>query len=220
MVRAISSDQNPLFKELKRLLTGRGIRRAGRALVSGEKPVAEVLAAHPRLCLAWVSGPEQPPPETAAALEWYQLAPDLLKEVDLFGTHAALLLIRLPEISPWEPADGFPPGASVLIPFQDPENVGAAIRSAAAFGAAQAILLAESAHPFHPKALRSSGGSVLSLPLRQGPSLEEIPPDLPIVALSAEGGDIRRAHFPAAFGLLAGMEGPGLPAAWRRGAVR
>lgn len=220
MVRAISSDQNPLFKELKRLLTGRGIRRAGRALVSGEKQVAEVLAAHPRLCLAWVSGPEQPPPETAAALEWYQLAPDLLKEVDLFGTHAALLLIRLPEISPWAPADGFPPGASVLIPFQDPENVGAAIRSAAAFGAAQAILLAESAHPFHPKALRSSGGAVLSLPLRQGPSLEEIPPDLPIVALSAEGGDIRRAHFPAAFGLLAGMEGPGLPAAWRRGAVR
>ncbi|RPJ71272.1 MAG: 16S rRNA (guanine(527)-N(7))-methyltransferase RsmG, partial [Desulfobacteraceae bacterium] len=219
-VRTISSDQNPFYKELKRLLTGRGVRKASRALVSGEKLVMEILSAHPRLGQAWVSGPEQPPPEAAAGLEWYQLAPGLLKEVDLFGTRAALLVIRLPEMRPWAPSEGFPAGASVLIPFQDPENVGAAIRSAAAFGAAQAILLAESAHPFHPKALRTSGGAVLSLPLRQGPALEAIPPDLPIVALSAEGSDIRQAEFPAAFGLLAGMEGPGLPAAWRRRAVR
>ncbi len=219
-VRSISSDQNPLYKELKRLLTGRGVRKAGRALVSGERLVTEILAAHPRLCLAWVSGPEQPPPVAAAGLEWYQLAPGLLKEVDLFGTRSALLLIRLPEMRPWTPAEGFPVGASVLIPFQNPENVGAAIRSAAAFGAAQAILLAESAHPFHPKALRTSGGAVLSLPLRQGPDLAAIQTDLPIVALSAEGSDIRQVKFPAAFGLLVGMEGPGLPAAWRRRAVR
>ena len=219
-VRTINSDQNPHYKELKRLLTGRGVRKAGRALASGEKLVTEILSAHPRLCLAWVSGPEQPPPETAAGLEWYQLAPDLLKEVDLFGTRSALLLIRLPQMPSWAPPEGFPAGASVLIPFQDPENVGAAIRSAAAFGAAQAILLAESAHPFHPKALRASGGAVLSLPLRPGPALAALPSDLPIVALSAEGSDIRQAQFPPAFGLLAGMEGPGLPAAWRRHAVR
>jgi len=43
---------------------------------------------------------------------------------------------------------------------------------------------------------------------------------LPILALSAEGIDIRQAVFPKAFGLLAGMEGPGLPEAWRRRAVR
>jgi tRNA G18 (ribose-2'-O)-methylase SpoU len=107
----------------------------------------------------------------------------------------------------------------VLIPFQDPENVGAAIRSAAAFGAAQAILLAESAHPFHPKALRASGGAVLSLPLRQGPALGDLPEDLPIVALSAQGPDIRTTAFPPAFGLLAGLEGPGLPERWRNRAL-
>jgi 16S rRNA (guanine527-N7)-methyltransferase len=131
-----------------------------------------------------------------------------------------LLLIGLPEMPPWTPADGFPAGVSVIIPFQDPENVGAAIRSAAAFGAAQAILLAESAHPFHPKALRASGGAALSLPLRPGPSLQALPPELPILALSAEGVDIRETTFPEAFGLLAGLEGPGLPEAWRRHAVR
>jgi tRNA G18 (ribose-2'-O)-methylase SpoU len=219
-VRIISSDQNPVFKDLKKRLTGRGIRKSGQALVSGEKLVAEILTTHPQLCHAWLSGPDQPPPDAAPRLQWYQLTPALLRELDLFGTHSPLLLINLPAIQPWQPAEAFPAGASVLIPFQDPENVGAAIRSAAAFGAAQVILLAESANPFHPKALRASGGAVLSLPLRQGPALDDLPPDLPMVALSAEGTDIRKTEFPAAFGLLAGLEGPGLPEPWRQRAVR
>jgi 16S rRNA (guanine(527)-N(7))-methyltransferase RsmG len=219
-VRTISSDQNPVFKDLKKRLTGRGIRKSGQALVSGEKLVAEILAVHPQLCHAWVSGPDQPPPDAVPRLQWYQLTPALLWELDLFGTHSPLLLITLPAIQTWQPSEVFPTGASVLIPFQDPENVGAAIRSAAAFGAAQVILLAESANPFHPKALRASGGAVLSLPLRQGPALDALPPDLPMIALSAEGTDIRKTEFPAAFGLLAGLEGPGLPEPWRQRAVR
>jgi 16S rRNA (guanine527-N7)-methyltransferase len=219
-VRTITSDQNPVFKDLKKTLTGRGIQKSGQALVSGEKLVGEVLAAHPGCCRAWVSRPDQLPPDTAAHLPWYQLAPELLRDLDIFGSRAPLLLIRVPDMRPWAASEGFPPGASVMIPFQDPENVGAAIRSAAAFGAAQAILLAESAHPFHPKALRASGGSVLSLPLRSGPALGAVSAELPIVALSADGTDIRQAEFPEAFGLLAGLEGPGLPERWRRRAVR
>ena len=74
-VRTISSDQNPVFKDLKKLLTGRGIRKSGQALVSGEKLVAEILSVHRELCLAWVSGPDQPPPDAAPRLAWYQLAP-------------------------------------------------------------------------------------------------------------------------------------------------
>jgi tRNA G18 (ribose-2'-O)-methylase SpoU len=144
----------------------------------------------------------------------------LLDELDVFGTHASLLLITLPEILPWSPEEGFDEGCSLLIPFQDPENVGAVIRSAAAFGVSQVILLAESAHPFHPKALRASGGAVLSVRLRQGPALGELPAHLPILALSAEGADLHQTAFPPAFGLLAGMEGPGLPEPWRRRALR
>jgi 16S rRNA (guanine527-N7)-methyltransferase len=220
LVHTIVSDQNPIFKDLKKLLTGRGIRKAGRALVFGQKLVDEILGMHRDLCQAWISRHDQPPPDASGQLPWYQLAPELLRQLDIFGTRAPLLLIGLPDVRPWLPSEGFPVGASVVIPFQDPENVGAAIRSAAAFGVAQAILLAESAHPFHPKALRASGGAVLSLPLRQGPALDAVPPELPIVALSADGTDIRRAAFPTAFGLLVGLEGRGLPEAWRRRAVR
>ncbi|MGW8187797.1 MAG: TrmH family RNA methyltransferase, partial [Desulfobacterales bacterium] len=147
---------------------------------------------------------------------WYQLAPRLFKTLDVFGTHAPLLLLRIPPIDSWQPVEGFGNGCSLLVPFQDPENVGAVIRSAAAFGARQVILLAESAHPFHPKSLRASGGTVMSIRLRQGPFLKDVPADLPIIALSVEGIDIRDSVFPPSFGLLIGLEGPGLPAIWRR----
>jgi 16S rRNA (guanine527-N7)-methyltransferase len=218
-VRTIISEGNPLFKHCRKLLTGRGIRKLGQALVAGVKPVSETLACAPERCEAWLSCDEPPPAGGPTHLKWFRLSPALFRELDTFGTHSPLLLIRLPDIPPWEPPEGFPPGCSVLIPFQNPENVGAAVRSAAAFGASQVILLAESAHPFHPKALRASGGSVLRVQLRQGPALDGLPANLPIIALSPEGTDIRQAAFPLSFGLLAGMEGPGLPAAWRRQAV-
>jgi 16S rRNA (guanine(527)-N(7))-methyltransferase RsmG len=218
-VRTISSNQNPLFKHCRKLLSGRGIRKLGQTLVAGVKPVSETLARAPERCEAWLSCDDPPPAGGPPHLKWFRLTPALFQELDTFGTHSPLLLITLPGIRPWEPAEGFPAGCSVLIPFQNPENVGAAIRSAAAFGASQVILLAESAHPFHPKALRASGGAVLRVHLRQGPALDKLTADLPIIALSSEGADIRQTAFPPSFGLLAGMEGPGLPALWRQRAV-
>ena len=218
-VRTISSGQNPLFKHCRKLLTGRGIRKLGQALVAGVKPVSETLTGAPQRCEAWLSCDEPPPPGGPPHLKWFRFSPALFRELDTFGTHSPLLLITLPDIRPWEPLEGFLPGCSLMIPFQNPDNVGAAIRSAAAFGASQVILLAESAHPFHPRALRASGGSVLRVQLRQGPALDKLPADLPIMALSPEGADIRQAAFPPSFGFLAGIEGPGLPAAWRRRAL-
>ena len=111
----------------------------------------------------------------------------------------------------WMPSDGLPEGCSLLIPFQDPENVGAVIRSAVAFGVKNIILLSESAHPYHPKALRASGGAVLRANLFEGPALKDIPQTLPIIALSPEGKNIADFKFPKTFGLLPGIEGAGLP---------
>ncbi len=219
--RRIESEHNEIYTELKKLLVSRGIRKQGRALVSGQRPTSEILRDYPDLCLAWISlGDSNPPPEdTPSHTDWYQLAPGLFKTLDVFGTASPLLLIKVREMDPWVPSQGFPEGCSILIPFQDPENVGAVLRSAAAFGAAQAILLAESAHPYHPKALRASGGAALKIRLLEGPSIEELPEDLNVLPLSTGGRDISTIDFPGAFGFLPGVEGPGLPRKWREKAV-
>ncbi len=212
-VRKIESEGNEGFKVLRKLLQSRGIRKAGQAILSGRKPVEEALRDFPHRCLGWITPGENPPPPEVRSprLTWYQLEPPLFHELDVFGTSSPLLLIEAPPLPVWDGSGELPRGCSLLVPFQDPENVGVVIRSAVAFGVSRVILLAESAHPFHPKALRASGGAVLRASLLEGPSIHDLPPDLPLVTLSAEGRDIDSFVFPERFALLPGLEGSGLP---------
>ncbi len=170
---------------------------------------------------AWMTAGDatSPPEGSPHAMAWYQLAPALFREIDVFGTRAPLLLVNVPPLPVWDPAEGLPEGVSLLVPFQDPENVGATIRSAVAFGVDQVILLEESAHPFHPKTLRASGGAVLRARLFEGPSIKKLPVALDILPLSTEGRNISTFTFPERFALLPGLEGAGLPEAWRSRAL-
>ena len=220
-IRRIESEDNRLFKQIEKTLTGRGIRKYDAALISGSKMVADVLRARPELCEAWIGTSKLPPPPSALPKRaaWYELSSRLFQKLDISGTGAPLLLIKTPSIPSWRPEEGFVRGCSVLVPFQDPENVGAVIRSAVAFGATRVILLAESAHPYHPKALRASGGAVFAAALFRGPSVNDLSATLPIVALSQEGKNIMDFEFPQGFGLLPGVEGPGLPDRFRAHAL-
>jgi tRNA G18 (ribose-2'-O)-methylase SpoU len=210
----ITSRQNPLVKDLYRISTGRGVKRLRKTLVSGRRMVEETIRELPDQLEAWITaGPDMKAPPSGLA--HHRLSPEIFREIDVFGTHGPLLLVRTPRPGIWNPAEGLPPGMSVLVPFQDPENVGAVIRSAAAFEVDRVILLEESAHPFHPKTIRASGGTVLRVPLFTGPSLSDIPTDLPLTPLSQEGADIAGHRFSDPCGLLPGLEGPGLPSVWR-----
>jgi 16S rRNA (guanine(527)-N(7))-methyltransferase RsmG len=220
-IRVIESESNASFKDLKKLLGGRGVKKQGRTLVCGTRLVAEVFKQAPEHCLAWISsGNRQPPPSDASGrLDWIQLAPELFQSLDIFGTKHPMVLFDYPAPAPWRQEDRLLSGCSLLVPFQDPENVGAVVRSAVAFDVDRIILLAESANPFHPKAVRASAGTVFSARLFQGPSLSELPHDLPVIALSSSGQPLAQARFPESFCLLTGMEGPGLPPRWQASAV-
>ncbi|MEA2631020.1 MAG: hypothetical protein QOE66_1239 [Chloroflexota bacterium] len=219
-VREVTSEANPTFKLCRDLLGGRGIRKHGRALLAGPRTVAEVLARSPDRVRGWVTGPRGAPPPRAD-LTWYRLADPLFRALDTAGTHSPLLLVKVPEISDWSDEAPWPEGCTLFVPFQDPENVGAVIRSAAAFGVARVVLLREAAHPFHPRSSRAAGPALFQVPLFLGPSIQDLAVRQgPLIALATDGPELGAEPMPGRFGLIPGVEGPGLPAHLRQGPRR
>ncbi len=220
-IREVASESNPTYKLASDLLTGRGIRKRGQALLAGPRIIAEVLEHFPDQVEGYLTDSKgEPPPETAT-IPWYRLADPLFKNLDVSGTRSPLLLVRVPEVAEWSADAPWPDGCTLFVPFQDPENVGAVIRSAAAFGAARVVLLKEAAHPFHPKSARAAGPALFQVSMEQGPSIRDLrAKNAPLIALSSDGPDLQSEPFPERFGLVAGVEGPGLPEHLRSGTTR
>jgi TrmH family RNA methyltransferase len=70
---------------------------------------------------------------------------------------------------------------------QDPGNVGTIVRLAAAFDAAGVLLLPGSADPFSPKAIRSSAGAILTVPVAPISAAELLAAEAPLFAADASG---------------------------------
>ena len=222
LIREVASDANPTYKLASDLLTGRGIRKHGQALLAGTRIIAEVLDQFPDRVEGYLTDTKgEPPPESSARFPWFRLTDPLFRTLDVAGTKAPLLLVRVPTLPDWSPSAAWPMGCTLFIPFQDPENVGAVIRSAAAFGVSRVVMLKEAAHPFHPRAARAAGPALFQVTLEQGPSIRDLRAGQPpLIALSSRGPDLASEPFPATFGLVAGVEGPGLPDHLRAGPTR
>lgn len=212
-IQEIQSAGNPAFKRLRALTRPRGIKRHGLALISGPKQIREILDDFPAACAGLICEAPGPGPwgEGRGHLPVLGLSKALFRELDLFGTGPPLLLVRVPGLAAW--SDGsWPKGCTLFVPFQDPGNVGLAIRSAAAFGVCRVVMLREAAHPFHPRAARAAGSQLFRVPLFKGPSLGRLNIwGAPLITLSPKGSPLGEMRFPRTFGLLPGLEGPGLP---------
>lgn len=207
----LSSRSNPAFKAFLKLLGGQGVKKQSLSLLSGPKQIKEVLQEFPDRCKALLFARGQAPP-LSEGIEAYRLSAELFREIDLYGTRQPILLVRFDPLSLWKPTDR-PAGCTLFVPFQDPANVGAVIRSAAAFGVSQVVVLKEGAHPYHHKSLRVAGSAIFRIPIFSGPSIRELDTTgFPLVTLSAAGQEIEAFRFPRRFGLVPGVEGPGLPA--------
>jgi tRNA G18 (ribose-2'-O)-methylase SpoU len=212
----IASPKNPRFRGWLKLLTGRTQRKAGETLGLGQKIVKELLTNHPDLLLGLIA-------VSPRDLEGFPVSRDtpiffvrseIFPELDPIGAGPPIAWLKTPEIETWDPTR-VNQKPFLLIPFQDPNNVGAVIRAAAALGP-EVVLLAEAASPFHYRALRVAGPAVFLTKLWRGPSYRELPflerDDL--YALSPRGADIFSWDPPENPGLVLGSEGQGLDSLW------
>jgi tRNA G18 (ribose-2'-O)-methylase SpoU len=210
VIHEISSRSNPWFKASVRLLRGQGVKKHGLSFLSGLKQVKEVLREFPERCeaIVFAGSHSLSIPE---GLKGYRLRSELFREIDVYGTKEPVLLVRTERLLAWDP-ENWPSGCTLFVPCQDPVNVGAVIRSAAAFGVAQVVVLKEGAHPFHHRSIKVAGSAVFRVPIFAGPSIRGLGSlRFPVITLSTRGQRIGDQAFPSTFGLVPGLEGPGLP---------
>ncbi len=228
---AVTSSENRSFRELKRLAAGDTMKKRSMVLVSGRKIIAEIAKARGTVAMQMIvrDGHEEEDAEMNALIGEFAgrssllvLKKSLFNEVDPFNTAGPLMTVGMPEMKRWDLTSG--PGCTLLLPFQDPSNVGAAIRSAAGFGVETIVMLKEAAHPFHPKSIRASAGYVFNARIETGPSIHELGKIMDeggaqIVTLDSGGTPLSTFAFPDRFLLIPGIEGPGLPGPLKARAV-
>jgi len=207
-LKQITSPQNPLFTELKKLLSSKGIHKQGRFLVFGEKFVNETLRDFSSSVESLVLSPGMTQQKSLPSLE---LSKELFAELDVFGTNSPILVCRVPAIATMQFHK--PDGLELLIAISDPSNLGTIIRSSISFGVRKMILLKESASPFHPKAVRASAGNILKIQYELGPSIQSLDAEIlkHSLALDLNGENLAGFTWPQHSFLLLGEEGRGIP---------
>lgn len=216
-IEYLESVQNPRVKLWLGLAEPRAIRKSGRFLLAGRKTVPEALRRWPGQFEAIVASDE-------AALEDPAIPRDMARvlvpkaifdRLDLAGTGFALLVGLVPEM-PKTDLFTAPQGLELVCALSDPNNLGALIRSAAAFNVTRLILMPECAHPFHPRALRAGSNAVFELRLETASSWESLNAAKgPIFALDGHGTDMTAFGWPEDLRLVLGEEGRGVPGSLR-----
>lgn len=219
----VVSPENKTYRELKRAASGELIKKSGLITISGKKIITDFLEAGDapgsRLVLPddYIENDEKFMDiieSFRSRNSLYIFARALFNDLDAGAGRAPVLCAEMQGFDDWD--GSLVPGCNPVIPFQDPVNVGAAVRSCAAFGITAVILTKDAANPYHPKAVRASSGAVFNMRFMRGPSVGEIGStaaagNAELLSLDSGGRDIAEIEYPERFLLVPGIEGPGLP---------
>jgi tRNA G18 (ribose-2'-O)-methylase SpoU len=199
-------------------------QQSGRFVAESEMVVRKLLASPLRTCSILLTAPRLAALEGALAaaprdFPVYVVPQAVMDQVAGFHVHRGCLAIAE------RPHPAALPAAArlvvVLVDLVDVDNLGAMARNAAAFGADALLLSPRCADPFYRKAVRTSAGAVLTLPIaraaRWPDDLLRLRDELGFCLVGAvlDGHAQPLADFvpPPRLALLFGAEGPGLDAA-------
>jgi len=174
-LRALTRAQGSL---IRRLLRDKKIRsQEGAFVVEGTKSCLDLIARHPHAIRNLVLSPRYLHAETDVDRQARSQLPACQcvcpesvfeKLTDVEMPQGMLAVVRQPR---WDEAQVFKEAKVLGIyadRLQDPANVGAIIRTAAALNLSGVWLSAECADPFSPKVIRATAGSILNLPVFGG----------------------------------------------------
>jgi TrmH family RNA methyltransferase len=200
----ITSHRNDRLKEVRKLAQRRWRERTGRFVAEGEDLLAAADAhGWPAVERYAVDG---------SGLAGTPVAAEALAQVSQLGSGTRTLAVYEQR---WASAPTGPLCVA-LWGIADPGNVGAALRSAHAFGAASVALGPGCADPFGPKAVRASMGAVFAVPVARVETAAELPGAT--VALDARAAAPLRGPLDGPATLVVGAERDGLPAEVRAAA--
>jgi TrmH family RNA methyltransferase len=165
MVETLSSEKNPLLKDVRKAVSRGSLTEGGFAVAEGFHLLDEAMKSQCEISAVIVS-------ESAASRVDGMKAARVISVPDTIfdglasteTTQGVIALVRPPA---WT-LDQVLRGKSLVVILdgvQDPGNAGAIVRAAEAFGATGAVFLKGSVSPYNPKAMRASAGSVFRLPM-------------------------------------------------------
>ena len=210
----LSSRDNPKVRHWRKLSEDTRYRRSERrALIEGPHLLAAALqhGRKPAALLATKGGAADP--EIAALIGRAGMQPALMTEsvlrsiVDAESPQGVAAEIEIPS----EAGDGAP--AVFLEGVQDPANVGAILRTAAAFGICRVVLDHACADPWSPKALRAGMGGHFALGIAE---VRELRDEIDafkgtLVCTVVRGGvPLAKARLNGTLGWIFGGEGRGV----------
>ena len=209
----ISSRDNATLKELRKLAQdSHAYRKQGRVWLEGDHLCRSALqrGLRPAMAVFQASYWDTSAHAWPADLDRVFVVDDAL----FVGISALESPARMAFVLPLPPAGAPEAGrpAVVLDGLQDAGNVGAILRSAAAFGFHQVLSLRGTAALWSPKVLRAGMGAHFGLQLLEGLQADDLPAlQLPLLATSSHQGEfLHRAKLPWPCAWVFGHEGQGV----------
>ncbi len=232
--QAWASLSQAMTRKIRRLHSARGREKLGLLMAEGIRVLAAALAAKWPVEAVVVEDSAEMQAEVSELLAAHDITdPGLYKcsprEFEhLTATVEPAGVISVLRRGVPQPLDyqQLPRQSVILDNLRDPGNVGAVLRSAAAFRAESALLSRGTVDGFNPKVVRAAAGAHFMLPLHEHCAVESLAQNLRdqqvtiFVADPHDGEDIRTVESPNRWALVIGGETEGFSPVWRECGAR